>query len=380
MKSSIIILLFLFVITGGGCVTDSTKENMADESGLPKTFHIPLRSKISCPLDSIFEAYEYVMLETPADKGLIGDRIRRILIYGDCFYLGDMKRINIFTKQGKFLRVIDHIGNGPGSYLGLVAFTIWPNGDVSILCRRTGSLYTYSKEDVFLKKTGGLSDLNPVDITCLDDSLLIVRSLEKHVQQKIHILNKNSGEVLRSYFPTAYLPLTYFMNFCFPRYEGKILLNQYQDNNIYELTPDSAILRYTIDAGGKNVPAGYWERQDIPWEHLVLEARQKDYISHIPFFIEGDRTIFLRFQGDEKNRYNSYALIDKQSSTSRLIRNLRFDDLIWEPEVAFPLEDGWMIIPIPAYVVFDKGATGFMKRFPGLHEESNPILCVAKIR
>lgn len=143
----------------------------------------------------------------------------------------------------------------------------------------------------------------------------------------------------------------------------------YQDNHVYELTADSAIIRYTVNVDGKLPPEGaqaFWERTDVTDMQLVYEAKQKEYITHIPFFAEADQTILLRFleDTDQDSPLNRYALIQKEDGGNTVISDFLFDDFQWRPEAIFPLDDGWVAIPIPAHLLLNKNLRSLASVFP----------------
>lgn len=377
----------LFLINCGG--DQSTPSGTEEEKNVaPKgsMLYISLSDQKILSLDDIFEEYCFMPLETQNSILLKGiSSWRKIMKRDSLFYISDLNRIYVFDSQGCFERLIDHQGEGPYSYRGLVAFTLDSNGDVFVLDRGTMRLYVYSRKDEFKYTINGISDLNIIDIAMVSDSSLLARSDMVSVSRMIHVLDKKTGQVQSSYFPVKDHSLTFWYPMFFSHYEGKLLLSMYQDNHIYELTTDSAIVRYTVNVDDRLPPEGaqaFWERTDATNMQLEFEARQKGYITHIPFFAEAERTILLRFMCDTNpdSPLSLYALIQKKDGEVTVIRDFLFDDLRWKPQAIFPLDDGWVAIPIPAHLLFEKAPTEFRKRFPNIQEEDNPILCVGRLR
>lgn len=192
---------FFLVIMLTGCLVlfaCNPEKETAQES---KTIHISLSDKRSYSMDELFQDYHFVPLET-REGVLINDldKISRIIIHNRDLYIGSYKDIMVFNEDGRFKRVIDHLGNGPGSYLSAVAFTVGRKGDVSVLDRMTSAVYTYDRENRFTRRYS-LDDLDIKDIALLDDSLLILRRAEHLAGDKFHVLNRNTGEVIRSFYP-----------------------------------------------------------------------------------------------------------------------------------------------------------------------------------
>lgn len=389
MKIYMFILITFFSLIGCGNhnkVTLSDADNQGDVIKVGSTLRISLDGQENLPLNDIFQEYHFIPLETGDSilmKGISG--WRKILRRDNSLYIADFNRISVFDTQGCFENFIDHKGEGPGSYRALVAFTLDSNGDVFILDRITMRIYVYSSRDEFKYAIKGISDLNITDITMANDSSLIVRSDMLRVSHMIHILDKKTGQVRNSYLPVKDHSLTFWYPMPFSCYDGKLLLSVYQNNNVYELMADSAIVRYTVNVADRLPPEGaqaFWERTDVTDMQLEFEAREKGYITHIPFFIETDSTILLRFMcnTNPESPFNRYAVINKQDGKITVIRDFLFDDLCWKPETIFPLDDGWVAIPIPAHLLFEKAPTEFRKRFPNIQEEDNPILCVGRLK
>lgn len=104
-----------------------------------------------------------------------------------------------------------------------MAFVVGRNGDVLILDRMTSTIYTYDREDQFTRKYP-LGDLDIKDIALLDDSLLILRGSEHRAGDKFHVVNRNSGEAVCSFYPMNDRVFTIWRHNHFYHYKGKMLL------------------------------------------------------------------------------------------------------------------------------------------------------------
>lgn len=371
---------FFLVIMLTGCLVLFACNPEKETAQENKTFHISLSAKRSYSMDELFQDYHFVPLET-REGVLINDldKISRIIIHNRDLYIGSYKDIMVFNEDGRFKRVIDHLGNGPGSYLSAVAFTVGRKGDVSVLDRMTSAVYTYDRENRFTRRYS-LDDLDIKDIALLDDSLLILRRAEHLAGDKFHVLNRNTGEVIHSFYPMNDRIFTIWRHNHFYHYKGRTLFSEYQNNHVYEITADSAVLRYTIDVDGRMPSEGFWDREDLTDVQLYYESKSQGYISHIPMFVETDNYLFLRFEAEDDD-LEDYALISKQDGKAMVIESLSFSpDFHWEPDIVFPQEDGWVVIPIPSYLLFEKGADSFKARFLELTEESNPILFIGRLK
>ncbi|MDH6359006.1 6-bladed beta-propeller [Parabacteroides sp. PF5-9] len=344
------------------------------------TIFITLSSeKSTLTLTDLFESCRFVSLET--NDTLLLDKIEnfsKILTYDNCIYIGELKTISVFDANGKFVKKINRYGEGADTYLSLYNFMIWKDGTISINDRLSQSIVSYSNDGVFLDRFR-LKDISILDITYLNDTLLVAKA-DYNNKFKFYIFNRNTYELIDSYWPVSRRRFTYGMHDCFPRYEGKLLFNEPQNNLIYEITKDSAAVRYIVDIDGKTPPVGFWEQQNMTGYELNNERLKEGYIDNINFYAEGSISILLQFNGGT-GVHEHYALIDKSNLKPVLFNEIVFDPgFKWKPLKMYALEDGWIVIPIPAYILYEQASEDFLLRFPDLKEDDNPILCIAKIK
>ena len=191
-------------------------------------------------------------------------------------------------------------------------------------------------------------------------------------------MNRYTGELVRSYWHLKRRGFVFWFTDAFCTYQDKILFNEYQNNGIYELAADSASLRYVINVNHRMAPPGFWEQEELSGMPLRQEWEKQGYICHIPYFVESASTILLRFEGPDE-RQQAYAWIDKRTHESKLIKTIRYDDYFRnEPRALFPQGDGWCGMLLNAEEVVQKES--FAARFPGLNEESNPVLFIGKLK
>jgi hypothetical protein len=118
-----IYFLILFILTLS-CNSDKKKEIIGNDNVYTVDFdNIPKEEKIFA--SSLFKKVTSIPLET-TDESLIG-YINEVQVFdGKIFVLdvGIAKGIFVFDTDGKFIRKIGRIGQGPGEYVGLSDFTI----------------------------------------------------------------------------------------------------------------------------------------------------------------------------------------------------------------------------------------------------------------
>lgn len=384
----IMLITICFLIGCGSQNQDKSSKHQEQSNTIQEgsVLRISLADQKTLSLDEIFQEYHFIPLET-LDNSLLRDskEWKTIIDREDCLGIAELDQILFFDREGKYLKAFNHKGEDADSYRGSMAWKLDKNGDVFVMDRILSCMHVYSKEDRLKYRIKDLYDLNILDLAFLGDSLIVAKSSKRRVKNALHVMDKRTGELKRSYLPVKDHILDNCLPTFFTHYEDKLLLSMYQNNHVYELTADSAIIRYTVNVEDRLPPEGaqaFWERTDASDMQLLFEAKQKGYITHIPLFVETERTIFLRFMcdSDPDSPLSLYALIQKGDGKVTVIRDFLLDDLRWKPQVIYPLEDGRVAIPIPAYLLFEKAPAEFRKRFPNIEEEDNPILCVGKLK
>ena len=346
-----------------------------------KEIFIPLTKRENFTVEDLFSEYHYVQLETN-EQCLLDDcdGLRRILVDDEGkIYIGALHKVFVFHPDGRLDWVLDRRGDGPESYNHLWVFQVWKNGDITVLQPHGNQLTTYSKTGKFISKYR-YDELELVDLACLGDSLMLLRE-SRGVRDKyrFYVTDRYTGELKGHYWHLQEKQrLTYWMRSFLYSYEGKLLYHDYQMNEIYEMYRDTAIMRYRINVDNRIPPEGYWTQPQLTSRQLYDDYGRSGYIGHIPYYVESDSLIFLRFEGGQKE-LRAYATIDKKTRETRLMKRLIFDDRFnWEPEVVFSLRDGWCVIPLYPDKVLANPL--FSARFPGLNEESNPVLFIGKLK
>ena len=100
--------------------------------------------------EDVMEIKEWVALDSQ-DDAILGD-ISRIEAINGKYYLLDkviQKCVLVFDEQGKFLRKIGKVGQGPGEYAQIVDFTVHKN-TVTILSPQS-TIYQYDLQGTFLQ-------------------------------------------------------------------------------------------------------------------------------------------------------------------------------------------------------------------------------------
>lgn len=346
-----------------------------------KEIFISTKGKGDVPIEDLFSEHRYIPLETRDDALLPGEMEVPPLQFNDGWiYISDWSGVMRFSSDGRFNGRYDHKGEGPRDYLGLFSFCVSGNGGISFFDMPNRAILSYTFDDRFISR----HQFKAWDIryiAALNDSLMLLYCTDiVKDSYKFHVVNRLTGEEISSYWKLENPDSCFMLNREFIcQYDGKLIKGSYKSNDIYELGRDSAVLRYTINIDNKIPPADYWMGAGKdPIAHLERYRLQDDYIGHIPVFLESDRSILLRYDGGAKER-QGYAFVDKATRESRAIVRFIFEDgFVHQPEYFFPLSDGWCAMLLYPEDIFKN--TVFAQRFPGLDEESNPVLFLGKLR
>jgi hypothetical protein len=375
-KTIMIYLLFLVALLLISCNQDQAKDNSKDEI---IEYFIPLSHRVEKDVDEMFEEYRYVPLET-RDDALIDVlyKIRNIALFQEDIYIGSDDILIAYDKSGKIKRVLSKKGEDPQSYFFLGNFTIWPNGD--ILISSSGDVTTYSNSFKFIRKWSDHENIGLIEaIILFNDSSYIIKCTPTERQLRYRIINHKNGTYISTY-DSIEKQNKYISSFTnsFERFEGLIISHGYQGNEILECTMDSTKVRYRINIDNKIPPAGFWAQDGKDYVQIVMEEAEKGYIGHIPDYVESKETILLSFKG-KRDDLEGVALIDKKDGNARVLENIKFDDNFrWLPKQFFSLDEGWCAMLMYPEDVLKKEE--FARRFPGLNEESNPVLFIGKLR
>lgn len=341
------------------------------------------RSRIVKATD-IFENIHYVPLETN-DSSLLGNFPKNIINKNNYIYVYDTKisgqEIYLYNKDGGFLHHIGRKGQGPEEYLGGMHIAVSNQGVVSVLDRMNAAVINYTSENNFYSRIK-LDSSSMYDGIFLTDSLLLVKNWYDSPGYKFHVVNVHSKKVVNAFYPMANRMYRIGFPEMMTKYDGKVLLSEFQSNEILELTKDSAKVRYIINVNDKMPPKGFWEQKVSSFSMIADEERRMGYIGHIPCFAENARSIFLGFWGSlDKDEVQGWAFIDKSTGKHQTFKRIMLaDNVVIEPNFFYSQNDGRVVFAISPETVLNSGNQAFINQFPGLKEDDNPILMFAEIK
>lgn len=348
-------------------------------TNLPIDYFVPLSPQVEMNVGDLFEEYYYIPLETREESLLDGiESIRNIAIHKGEIYVAVNSQIIVWDNQGRYKRSLSKRGQGADEYQSLGDFQIWPDGGITLVSGEELITYSSSFNLVHRQRFAGFGYIET--FSALDDSLVIVKKMPAvQGMTRYSVVNRFSGDIISEY-DTIKKVNKYISAFAnsFQHFDGHIISHGYQGNEILECMRDSSRVRYRLNIDNRVPPPRFWAQDGKSYTDILLEESLKGYIGHIPDYIESPERILFSFKG-KKEELEGIGLIDKKDGRGRVLGNILFDDdFRWLPKQFFTLDDGWCVMLIDPYGILKKET--FAQRFPGLDEESNPVLFLAKMK
>ena len=127
------------------------------------------------------------------------------------------------------------------------------------------AITTYDKEGNYLNKQRFIG-IGLDDMVYLNDSLMLLKQdgLQK-LDYIFYLANAYTGRLQGGYTPMiARNKWVYSLKTFFYEYEHKLLHHGYQSNDIYEMYPDTALLRYRINVDNRIPPEDFRRQEGKP--------------------------------------------------------------------------------------------------------------------
>ena len=234
-------------------------------------------------LSSILTVKRVIPLETN-DNSLIGGDVRKILKYKGYIYVSFNRTTLLqFDVQGKFIRQIGNIGNGPGEFTLLGDFDV---ADSGIYIRSYMNVLQYTHDGSFVRSIP--FKLNLYGIKVLDDRILGFVTRERNI---CHIFDLN-GKQLDEFHPNSKIAAMGTSSYYWPYRDGKYIFDFYLSNDI--LVYDTKDKEYN-----------YMQMIDLPdmmtldkannlWEDRGKNTDLREYATYIwPFNSNGNQLYFI---------------------------------------------------------------------------------------
>ena len=331
----------------------------------------------------IFKNIQYVTLETH-ERSLLGSLLEVVICKNGYIYINDVRasgpEIHLFDLNGKFIRNIGNEGEGPEEYITCLLMCVSDKGWISLTDRGSSSIITYDTEGNFISRIP--LKTSPYNVAYLNDSLLLHKGHYNYDGDKFYVINMYKEEIVNSFYPNKRRMYQPFLGETFTLFKGKVIVAEYTNNEIWEVTKDGYKVRYIINVNDKMPPKGFWDQKVINFSELTTEESTQGYISHIPCFTENERLMFLYFRGSlGKAETEGWALIDKETRKYQTFKRIALSDkLIISPDFFYTQSDGRFTFFLSPEEILNSGDEAFISQFPGLKEDDNPILMFAELK
>ena len=342
-KACVLSVLFLFLFNF--CYAQSNK--VGDSKGklvvdLDKAKIYPDTAFLA---SSLFKSLKIVPLETN-ELCLIG-RINKIMVFDQYIFVLDNTIANslyMFDKEGRFIRKIGSVGQGPGEYIGISDFAIdRVNRTIYIIGSRLPRIHKYdlatgkfiqtihldrndrSKRFMHFVSVGGKLYAEGLFVEHSDKNYLLYSVDESSGKEKDNFLNVmeyNKGiSVLQSH--TIFYPFIL-------RGNGDALFFQSFMNHIIEITKDGVFS--LIEFKGKNLLTPDESKRTYEFSNMnnrqnssrIFEATDK-YMRVVAYIEKGDHIIVDMMKGFQLHRF----LINKKTKETSIFEKCYLDDLLY---------------------------------------------------
>ena len=381
-KIPVLSLLIAFIMTSCSQHVSTDKKSVAIIE-LKEAF----ANRKSITINDISINFEYVRLETK-DECLTGTRLA---VYSNDQYLIaiDRKKILLFDrKDGKFIREIGHMGNGPGEYSRTYNVMPFNEGRNIVYAGRNKKRYGYSL-DGQLKDTLSIPELVS-EIGNIDDNIFAAFLPDYQGGEKNKIIIFNQKDSLLKTFPnylSAPKTSSFFAwnpNSWFYKLNKQLYFYQLFNDTLFHVKTNSITPRYVFNMGPYSPP---YEMKTSPKfepdKYFVMQTIQ-----------ESSKYLFCSFNFNKKN-YT--AIFDKNKRTTVVndyspesghgfINNI--NDFI-PLEISSINEKYELICTMDAFKIkqwFEENPEKinqlpeYLKNLNNIQETNNPVIIIAKLK
>ena len=351
-----------------------------------------IETKKEIRLSEVASGIKYIPLETTAES-LLGQDILDVTFVGGYLFVCDYGKVFQFTPEGKFVRQIGRVGQGPGEYNQSVLAVAYDAAKKQIFLSdmRQGKVLVYSFDGTFIKdiKTEVGATSPYVDAA---GNLFTMSSEYLHSKDRkgddLFVYNQDGKRLygLPFHFEKgkSYPGLVFVPAILYP-YDGNLFYKNPLESTIFRLDGKKKVPVYKLDLS-------QYEKLSAEEEKLLLDTKNKagTALSNEKKFyfytlMETGKQMGIYYAQEDERRFAWY---DKQTGKVCRVRSPHADkdgftdDLEGGcPVMPYFLRDGKLIGVVPASVLLDKvkpgQAKGSLKQvIEDLMEDDNQVLQV----
>jgi len=373
-------ILFLIFITFS---CNSKNENLHEIINLKQAFE----NMKPVDINDISINFEYVRLETK-DECLTGTRLA---VYSNDQYLIaiDRKKILLFDrKDGKFIREIGHMGNGPGEYSRTYNVMPFNEGKNIVYAGRNKKRYGYSL-DGQLKDTLSIPELVS-EIGNIDDNIFAAFLPDYQGGEKNKIIIFNHKDSLLKTFPnylSAPKTLSFFVwnpNSWFYKLNKQLYFYQLFNDTLFHIKTNSITPRYVFNMG----------QYSPPYEMKTSPKFEVDKYFFIKGIYESSKYLLCAFGFNQriytalydKDQQNTFVNDYTSESGNGFINNT--NDFV-PLELSSINERGELTCTIDTYKIMQwfkenpekiNQLPQYLKDLINIRETDNPVILIAKLK
>ena len=380
----------------GGCGSRGGKAGAGDgdvvgESGLMPPYRVELEQAIGNPvavgLSEIVGEITYLPLETTGNS-LLKERLIVTMTDSLIFVSDNAWQLMMFDRQGKFLRRIGRIGNGPGEYHTILDYALSPDGQrVSFLDQNRG-IFEYDLGGKFFKNYAVPQELNGAsgDFMVMDDGSFLFGcgniTSGHHPTEAMAFMMGRDGS-LKKMFKTSRKRATgmFFLLCSLYSFDGDVRFREALSDTLYTLTPDLLTPHAIFDFGAGGVDPERLLSNSFTDLHGFILRRVNESARGLYFDME-----------DIAKRITRYGYFDKRNGEAKVFD---VDGFVNDLDGGVPF--------VPKYVSGDDVLVGWVDayalkeyvealdaeemtrlygerfaRLAGLEEDDNPVLVMVK--
>jgi len=237
------------------------------------TIDLDVEKEMSIPLSSFFKSVQTIILESGRDCliGIISD----IQVYDEFIYILDSrkaKQLFVFDVEGRFIRKIGGLGNGPGEYIEPNGFSLDTNNGIIYICDIRNCVHKYNLDGTYLHSiiiqapNSTIASIQFYDGSLYSSHIWWDKSEDNYLLLEI---DPSNGKVLNSS-----LPLKYNKNFneLFFDADSKFFLTR--TNNPPKF--NTMFMDYIISIGKEITPYIRLKSENLMSEKELNDFRNKD--------------------------------------------------------------------------------------------------------
>lgn len=392
-KLQLSLLILSIAASMYSCGGNRTSFAVADGEAVVIPFETAIKNQRKVLMSEWVEKVEYIPLQTDTNC-LIGNLWDNNVIRSQkFFFLACGKSLLQYTRDGKFVRTIGSVGQGPGEYGWITDIDVNDSSHQLFVSTTDEKINVYDTETGKFFRAIPFSGYEDFQFRMLNDTTP-VRFLYNSIGTEGHlaIISDLHGDTLCAYPRYHLFTVKEGMAFIVSsksdrfvyRSGGDICCRENYNDTIYTITRQALTPRYIIDLGKYHLPLEY--RYELLGDDNKFNRMAVSYFAVRP--IETARYLFLPYEpwGEDKDK-ESLAIYDKKSGECYAVEGgaLSNDmDHLFDFQPTVALDDYTLMKVYSASKIFELAEKNpaILKNesLQYLQEDDNPVLMVVTLK